>query len=427
MWREAGTPARVALPAVAIDCVGTGLVLPFYVVYFRDVREVPVTHIGILVALPFVLSAAASGPVGSLVDRVGVRTVLVASMLTLAAAQVLMSLASTEALIAVVLALLGLGFVGQGVAVMTFLGSVLPSSLRQRFFGLRFATMNLGMAFGGILSGLYVSLDRPSTFSQVFLADSVSYLVALLVFLVALGLHRPLAPSISTDPDGTAPLRGYGAVLRHPVTVPLTGLAFLIGLVGYTQMNVGFPAFARAIGATPRVLGIAFAANGVVIVLAQLAVVSRLGGVRRTRALTVVAALWFAVWMAVGLTQVVSSAAVVATMLVAASAVFALGETFLQPTLPAITNDVATDEVRGRYNALIAGAEQASFVLGSVFAGLLIGQGARTAYVVLLCAGCVGVGVLAAGVLERRLDPVANGLPAGPLVVPDPTPGTLAP
>ena len=415
MWREAGTPARVALPAVAIDCVGTGLVLPFYVVYFRDVRDVPVTHIGLLVALPFVLSAMASGPVGSLVDAVGVRTVLTTSMLMLAGAQVLMSFASSEAMIAVVLALLGLGFVGQGVAVMTFLGTVLPSSLRQRFFGLRFATMNLGMALGGVLSGLYVSLDRPSTFSRVFLGDSASYLVALVVFLIALQLHRPVALPVPTVADHAVASRGYGAVLRNPVAVPLTALAFLIGLVGYTQMNVGFPAFARAIGVTPRVLGIAFAANGAVIVLAQLAVVSRLGRIRRTRALTVVAALWFLVWTVVGLTQVVTSAVVVATMLVASSAVFALGETFLQPTLPAITNDVATNEVRGRYNALMAGAEQASFVLGSVVAGLLIGRGDRTAYVVLLCAGCLGAGVLSGRLLERRLDPTANGLQPGPV------------
>jgi MFS family permease len=415
MWHEAGLPARVALPAVAIDCVGTGLVLPFYVVYFRDVRDVPVTHIGILVALPFALSAVAAGPVGSLVDRVGVRAVLTTSMLTLAGAQVLMSLASGEVLIALVLALLGFGFVGQAVAVMTFLASALPSVLRQRFFGLRFATMNLGMAFGGVLSGLYVSLDRPSTFSRVFLGDSASYLIALLVFLVALRLHRPVALPVPSAGDDTIPIRGYGDILRNPATVPLTGLAFLIGLVGYTQMNVGFPAFARAIGVTPRVLGIAFAANGTVIVLAQLAVVTRLGGVRRTRALAVVAALWFVVWAVVGLTQVVGSAAVVATMLVASSAVFALGETLLQPTLPAITNDVATDDVRGRYNALIAGAEQGSFVLGSVFAGLLIGQGARTGYIVLLCAGCLGAVVLSARLLERRLDPVANGLQPGPV------------
>jgi MFS family permease len=423
MWLEAGTTARVALPAVAIDCVGTGLVLPFYVVYFRDVRHVPVTHIGILVALPFALSALASGPVGSLVDRVGVRAVLVMSMLTLAGTQVLMSRASTEAVIATALALLGLGFVGQGVALMTFLGNVLPSSLRQRFFGLRFAIMNLGMACGGALSGLFVSLDRPSTFSLVFVGDSVSYLIALAIFVVAMGLHRPPVLPTTSTVDGVPPIRGYGVVLRDPVTVPLVGLAFVIGVVGYTQMNVGFPAFARSVGATPRTLGIAFAANGVVIVLAQLAVVSRLSGVRRTRALTVVAALWFVVWALVGLTQLVNSTTAIAVMLVGSSAIFALGETFLQPTLPAVTNDVATDEVRGRYNALVAGAEQASFVLGSVVAGLMIGEGARTAYVVLLCTGCLGAAVLSARVLERRLDPIANGLQPGPVVMPvDPSP-----
>lgn len=431
MWLEAGTPARVALPAVAIDCIGTGLVLPFYVVYFRDVRHVPVTHIGILVALPFVLSAIASGPVGALVDRIGVRTVLVLSMLTLAGAQILMSAAETELAIAVALAVLGLGLVGQGVALMTFLGSVLPSSLRQRYFGLRFATMNLGMAFGGVVSGVFVSLDRPSSFSQVFVGDSASYLIALAIFLVAIGMHRPVVEPVVDDGDDGPPLHGYGIVLRDPVTVPLVGLALLIGVVGYAQLNVGFPAFARSVGATPRTLGVAFAANGVVIVLAQLAVVSRLGGVRRTRVLALVAALWFVVWGVVGLTQVVGSGTAIAVMLVGSSAIFALGETLLQPTLPAITNDVATDEVRGRYNALVAGAEQASFVLGSVIAGLLIGQGARTAYAVLLCGGCLGVALLATRVLERRLDPVANGLRPALVVLPvDPSPeadGTASP
>jgi MFS family permease len=38
----------------------------------------------------------------------------------------------------------------------------------------------------------------------------------------------------------------------------------------------------------------------------------------------------------------------------ACAGIFGLGETLLQPTIPAITNDLATDANRGRYNALMA-------------------------------------------------------------------------
>ena len=53
-------------------------------------------------------------------------------------------------------------------------------------------------------------------------------------------------------------------------------------------------------------------------------------------------------------------------------ALFALGETLLQPTIPAITNDMAPDHLRGRYNAVNAGAFQAGTILGPVVAGFML-------------------------------------------------------
>ena len=53
-------------------------------------------------------------------------------------------------------------------------------------------------------------------------------------------------------------------------------------------------------------------------------------------------------------------------------ALFALGETMLQPTVPAITNDLAPDHMRGRYNAISAGAFQGGTILGPVVAGVLL-------------------------------------------------------
>ena len=58
-------------------------------------------------------------------------------------------------------------------------------------------------------------------------------------------------------------------------------------------------------------------------------------------------------------------------------AVFAFGETLMQPTIPAVSNDLAADHTRGRYNALNAAAFQGGAILGPVAAGFLLEHGAR--------------------------------------------------
>jgi MFS family permease len=84
----------------------------------------------------------------------------------------------------------------------------------------------------------------------------------------------------------------------------------------------------------------------------------------------------------------------------------------LQPTVPAITNDLAPDHLRGRYNAVSAGAFQAGTILGPVVAGVLLQHQLSGAYVGLLVSGCL-VMVWLARLLERRITPAVNGLATG--------------
>ena len=88
------------------------------------------------------------------------------------------------------------------------------------------------------------------------------------------------------------------------------------------------PAFARAVGdVSMRGLGLAFAANTLVIVVLQLFVLQRIEGRRRTRVIAVMGVVWAGSWLLLGATGFVSGT-VGATLLVAACAsVFAFGET----------------------------------------------------------------------------------------------------
>jgi MFS family permease len=76
--------------------------------------------------------------------------------------------------------------------------------------------------------------------------------------------------------------------------------------------------------------------------------------------------------------------------------------------LPALTNTLATDELRGRYNALISMTTGISGIVGPVTAGPLIGGGHGGLWVGLIVAGC-GVASALALSLHHRLTPEQDG------------------
>jgi MFS family permease len=269
-------------------------------------------------------------------------------------------------------------------------------------------------------------VDRLITFQTIYLVDAASYLPALFLLLVPL---RHLTGRAEHDPDTADEKVSYLAVLRRPAVLPLTVLTFVSAFVGYAQLNAGMPAYARVIGeVSTRGLGFAFAANTLVIVLLQLVVLHRIEGRRRTRVVAVMGFIWAGSWLCLGAAGLVPGT-LGATLLVAACAsVFALGETLLQPTIPAMVNDLAPDHLRGRYNALSAGSFQLASVIAPPIAGALIGHGHGDIWILSLIAGCALVAMLAIGDLERHLPESVNGVrPQPDDVARPPSPVTSSP
>jgi MFS family permease len=86
---------------------------------------------------------------------------------------------------------------------------------------------------------------------------------------------------------------------------------------------------------------------------------------------------------------------------------FALGETMMSPTIPAIVNDLAPEELRGRYNAVHSLAWSAGHIVGPALAGFLLGRALGEEFFIGLVVACVGVGAYALR-LERYLPARAN-------------------
>jgi MFS family permease len=397
------------LSVVAFEFVGTGLVLPFWVVYLHEIRGYSLDVVGLLIAAMSAAGVVTSIPGGTLIDRVGPRRAMIAVLVAAIIGEVVMAFA-----VNLPLAILGVAIVGGGFglgwpAVQALISSVVPSEIRARYFGMNFSLLNLGIGIGGIVGGLVVDVEHPVTFQAMYLGNALSYVPGLFLMLVPLRHVGKPTPASAEHSDGSAV--GYLGVLRAPAVGTLCTLMFVSAFVGYAQLNSGMPAYARAIGeVSTQGLGFAFAANTLVIVLLQLLVLQRIEGQRRTRVIVLMALVWAASWALLAASGLAPGSWSATFFVAACASVFALGETLLQPTMPAIVNDLAPDHLRGRYNGLTSGCFQAASILGPIVAGFLIGHHLHLEYIVVLVAGCALVAWLSVARLEPQLSDRANGL-----------------
>lgn len=422
-WSALSTEGRWLLSTVAVQTLGRGLTLPFTVIYLHEVREFSLDLAGALMAFIAVVALAVTGPGGALTDRIGARRMLLFSTTSQLVGATILAFATTPWLAALAFVFIGLNFGVAWPAFNSLIASVTTGDLRQHYFGVNFALVNLGIGVGGVVGGLYADVGDPTTFTVIFLADAASMLVPTGLLL---GPLRHVTGFHEAPEDADASAGSYLAILRNPAVLWMTALTFLAVFVGYGQMEAGFPAFARQVGeVSTRVVGFSFAVNTAVIVLLQFLVLRHIAGRRRTRVMLVMCALWAASWLLLGATALVPGPVAAAGVLGFAG-VFALGETLLQPTVPAITNDLAPDHLRGRYNAVNAGAFQAGAIAGPLFAGVVLDLGWSQAFIGVLVAGCGAIVALALGV-ERLITPQVNGIPAEPVVTADPVTGEAAP
>lgn len=390
-WSELSTEGRWLLSTTAFQTLGRGLTLPFTVIYLNEVRDIPLDLAGTLMAVIAVVALVVTGPGGALTDRIGARRMLLCSTSAQVVGLVLLAFATSPAAVTVAFVLMGLNFGLAWPAFNALIAAVTTGRTRVQYFGINFALVNLGIGLGGVVGGLFVDVGRPSTFTVIFLVNAATMLIPLALLLGPLRhLHGR-----ADRPEGDTSPATYLAVLRTPAVKWLTVVTFLSSFVGYGQLEAGFPAFARTVsGVSTDVIGFAFAINTVVIVGLQFLVLRLITDHRRTRVLQVMAGLWAVSWVLLGLTGLAPDSWAAVVGVLAFMSVFALGETLLQPSVPAITNDLAPDHLRGRYNAVNAGAYQAGTIAGPVVAGVLLHQGSAW--------GLVGVPRVVDGAVAHR-------------------------
>lgn len=418
------TPAKWLLVGVAGNALGSGLTMPFLFVYLSEVRGIPTTTIGLLFSAMGLLGFMLAPIAGTLIDRFGPRAVMLVCIVAQAGATASISQVhdvTSAFLVQSCVVAAGAGLWPGQTALMTRL--VRPDQ-REKMYGFQFMLLNAGLGVGGMLSASLVDPDRPVTFERLYWMNGASYLIPMVILaLMPRGTGR-LTAALDRPTAGTAasPTGGWGEVLKDKVLLRVVLASVITSTFGYAQFEAGMAAYATTVAdLDPRVLGWAFGANTAVIVLAQVFALRAIRGRRRSRMLALCAGIWSASWLLMAACDWVGGW-YAAAALIAGLGLFGVGETLWAPLAPAVVNDLAREELRGRYNALQGMTWTVSGIIGPMVAGMLIGHGMPGIWV----ASTVGGTALAAVMmlrLCRHLTDAQDGLvPAGasptPVAVP---------
>ena len=381
---------------------GNGVIVPFLVIYLHNVRGISLGLAG-LIAATNGAAALVSGPIaGSLADRIGARTTLVAALLIMACAFALLPLITQPWHAFLLNALAGTGSGAFWPSQGTLLSALTPADRRPAAFAQQRVTMNLGIGLGGLVGGLIASTSDPSSFTILFVLDAVTFLVFAAI------LTRVPSPKIEPQEHGSA--RGYAAVFRDRPFRSFILLNTLFIAASIAIFSELFPVFAKnEASVTEREIGLIFFLNTALIVIVQLPVAKWQQGKRRMSALAAMAVLFAVTWILVLLGGLTLEAGAATALFAFAFGIFSLGECLHGSVQGPLVSDLAPRPLLGRYMAMSSSSWQVGFILGPAVGGFVL-QAQPYALWPIAAAVCL-IGAVWALALERRLPQTVRRTP----------------
>lgn len=388
----------------ALSAFGNGFTVPFMFIYVAQVRNLGAGTAGTVLALFAVAALVVLPFTGRVIDRRGPLPVAVAGTVLASAGSLGIAFSEGVAAMYVSAAVFGAGLSVIQPALATMIVWSSTTATRSRAFATQFFLNNLGLGVGGLLGGLVVDTERPSSFLLLFGIESAMYLVlGATVATVRLPDGPRVECSAHGGEGGAAAGGGWRELLSDRAMVTLSALGFVMFFACYGQFESGLSAYAvEASRISPATLGIALAANTAVIVLAQFVVLRVVERRRRSRVIALVGLIWTVAWLAAGASGLVADRhALAVAAIISTYALFGLGEAMLSPTVAPLVADLAPARMVGRYNSAFALVKQLALAIGPAVGGPM-GATLHGPYIVMLVLCSLGVTVLAL-LLGRRL------------------------
>jgi multidrug resistance protein len=343
---------------VLIDLIGFGIVIPVLPLYAQSYGATSL-QIGLLVGVYSFAQFLFSPFIGKISDRVGRRPVLIVSVIGTAAGFFLMGWAQTLTLLFIARILDGISG-GNISTAQAYIADITPPEERSKRMGLIGAAFGLGFMIGPAIGGVmsHISLAAP-----FYLAGGLAAVNALLIFFL---LPESLAPEHRSDKKPPQPLmevfrHGHGSVLA---TIMAT---YFFSITGFAMMTTLYALFnQQRFGLDARHTGYIFAFIGVIGVVIQ-------GGMLRqllkrfaeAQLATAGAAILTGALFLLPLCRSVGD-------LLWVSALIAVGNSFLTPTLNGLCSKHVDKSWQGRAMGLMQSAGSLGRTIGPVLAGWLL-------------------------------------------------------
>src|SRR5262249_28392487 len=247
---------------------------------------------------------------GTLSDSIGPRRVLIGALCVMSGAIGLFPLVHTAWQAFVLYGITGLGSGSFWPSPATPVPALTPADPRHSAFAMQRLTMNLGVALGGLVGGFVAA----QSFTALFLLDSATFLVYVLVLL------RTTNPELHPEREAG----GYREVVRNRVFMSYVGLNALVIATSIAIWVELLPPFAKTqAGVRPEGIGVIWAVDSFVVVLAQLPIAKLMEGHRRMRALALMCGVWAASLLGFDAAGYWTSGSTAAILLAAITVVFA--------------------------------------------------------------------------------------------------------
>ncbi|WP_235460789.1 MFS transporter [Streptomyces olivochromogenes] len=404
MTRAMGAAMRRIHVGNALSAFGLGFTVPYLYVYVAQVRGLGAMTAGLVLAVFAVAALIVLPFAGRAIVRRGPLPVLLAALVTAALGALSLGLAGSAAAVLLSAAALGAGQAVMQPALATMIVDCSSADTRSRAFATQFFLQNLGLGVGGLIGGHLVDTTRVSSFTLLFAIEAAMFLLLVVVMST---VRMPHSPRFGDAPARSAK-GNWKQLLGNRAMVQLMVLGFVLFFACYGQFESGLSAYGvEAAGISTSALGTALAANTLMIVVAQFAVLKFVERRRRSRVIAAVGLIWAVAWIVAGYaglghgSQEMATAAFVSTY-----ALFGLGEAMLSPTVAPLVADLAPSGLAGQYNSAFALVKQLALAVGPAVGGPMAAS-LHGPYVVTFLLFSLGITVLALR-LGRQLTPAQD-------------------
>jgi MFS family permease len=370
-WRT-GLPRPVLLlqGGFALNFFGTGLILPFEIIYLHAVRGFSTATAGLVLGTVMATAAVVTLPSGTLLDRFSAKRILIAGNLVNALGYGGLAFVHRpwQGFVCSAVGGAGFGFVGTASQVLTL--TLVPAEQRAASTALRRVAGNFGLGLGATVAGFVVAAAHHDlhAFQGLYLFDTVTFAVFALVVLVWIP-----DPGVANAVSSSESREGFRAVVRDRLLLALVAGNLAQVMIGGAYFSNILPPFAVAhtpVGAVE--IGVVVFINTFFIVVAQVPATRVVARMRRTHALAVISAIFAVGMLAVPLATKTESALAATVVLAGVAIIIAIGECGQFIVLGPLVAELAPPHLLGRYMSVYQLSFMAGVAIGPAVGGALL-------------------------------------------------------